>query len=519
MKRLLSIVLLFALAVTTLAALPVQAAEAPITSTEEDSIVPSPWDNAELDNSAQFLPSDSGDADAADTYHAEDASQEAPLASLPFQDVQPGSWYYDDVVAAYEAGLMEGVSSTKFAPYSTLTRAQVVTVLYRMEGSPSVSGSSGFSDVPTGVFYTEAVTWAAKNGIVKGVTATEFHPQSSVTREQIATIFYRYGDFKGNDVSTTVTLSGYADYQSVSNFAKKPMAWAVSCGLIRGANASNEAPRLAPKSASNRAQVATLLNRMSKLLEDGAIFRSSQKIVDFIKEHEGFSAKPYWDHSQYTIGYGTFCGKTKEEVPASYWNGISKEEAEVLLREAIASNYEQSVIQYEKKLGRALPQGQFDALVSFTFNLGAGWMQGNNRLTTWMKNPTTELQLVWAMGVWCRAGGAVTTGLSTRRIREAQVFLYNDYVGGGDHPNYCYVKYTGNGSLLTSQYTDDVGYYIQGASYGTLPSPTWTSPYSSSSVETAAVPTFLGWFTKDGVQVTSSSIVKTDQVLEARWSK
>ena len=145
MKRLLSIVLLFALAVTTLAALPVQAAEAPITSTEEDSIVPSPWDNAELDNSAQFLPSDSGDADAADTYHAEDASQEAPLASLPFQDVQPGSWYYDDVVAAYEAGLMEGVSSTKFAPYSTLTRAQVVTVLYRMEGSPSVSGSSGFS--------------------------------------------------------------------------------------------------------------------------------------------------------------------------------------------------------------------------------------------------------------------------------------------------------------------------------------------------------------------------------------
>ena len=93
MKRLLSIVLLFALAVTTLAALPVQAAEAPITSTEEDSIVPSPWDNAELDNSAQFLPSDSGDADAADTYHAEDASQEAPLASLPFQDVQPGSWY------------------------------------------------------------------------------------------------------------------------------------------------------------------------------------------------------------------------------------------------------------------------------------------------------------------------------------------------------------------------------------------------------------------------------------------
>ena len=81
------------------------------------------------------------------------------------------------------------------------------------------------------------------------------------------------------------------------------------------------------------------------------------------------------------------------------------------------------------------------------------------------------------------------------------------------------MKYTGNGSLLTSQYTDDVGYYIQGASYGTLPSPTWTSPYSSSSVETAAVPTFLGWFTKDGVQVTSSSIVKTDQVLEARWSK
>ena len=277
----------------------------------------------------------------------------------------------------------------------------------------------------------------------------------------------------------------------------------VYSGLIRGINASHEAPRLEPQSTSTRAQVATLIHRLDLLLEDESGCRSSQRIIDFIKEREGFSATPYWDHSQYTIGYGTYCGSSRDEVPASYWDGITRDEAEVLLRESIASNYEASVIRYESGLGRRFTQGQFDALVSFTFNLGSGWMYDDCRLTRWLENPSTDLQLVWAMGVWCRAG-AVNTHLCKRRIQESNIFLYGDYTGTGSHPNYCYTVYDGNGVLMGSRY-DDVGYYVLGEAYGTLPTPNSDS-YS-----------FLGWYTRDGTQVTSASTVRADQTLTARW--
>ena len=209
--------------------------------------------------------------------------------------------------------------------------------------------------------------------------------------------------------------------------------------------------------------------------------RLPPSIIDFIKEREGFSATPYWDHSQYTIGYGTYCGSSRDEVPASYWDGITRDEAEVLLRESIASNYEASVIRYESGLGRRFTQG----------------------LTRWLENPSTDLQLVWAMGVWCRAG-AVNTHLCKRRIQESNIFLYGDYTGTGSHPNYCYTVYDGNGVLMGSRY-DDVGYYVLGEAYGTLPTPNSDS-YS-----------FLGWYTRDGAQVTSASTVRADQTLTARW--
>lgn len=371
MKRILSIFLLLAIAISLFAGVPAQAAGLPITSTEEDSIVPSPWDNA-----LPETPDVSSIPEETLTYTAQEVAgtYSAKAADLPFSDVHSNAWYYDDVVYVYEAGIMLGVSDTKFAPNASLTRAEVVTVLYRLEGSPSVDGTSNFWDVPQDAYFADAVTWAARNGIVKGVTTQEFCPHKAITREQIAAILYRYyADYLGNTPSSA-SLNGYTDQDAVSGFARDAMAWAVCSGLIRGVNASNEAPRLDPKATSNRAQVATLMHRLDVILDGGSLCRSSQRIIDFIKAKEGFSATPYWDYSQYTIGYGTCCGYTKEEVPASYWNGITREEAEVLLRKAIAADYEASVSRYESRLGRRFTQGEFDALVSFTFNLGAGWM-------------------------------------------------------------------------------------------------------------------------------------------------
>lgn len=230
MKRILSVFLLIAMTVSTFAILPAQAA-APITSTEEDSIVPSPWDSIETEGGAFS----SEIEEAGLTYAAQGAeTYGARSSSLPFRDVSSSSWFYDDVVYVYEAGLMDGISSTEFAPNASLTRAEVVTVLYRLDGSPAVDGGSAFTDVPDGAFYSKPVAWASQNGIVEGVGNHEFLPKKSITREQIATIFYRYyAGYLGNSAPSS-SLSGYTDQGSVSGFAREPMAWAVYSGLIRG---------------------------------------------------------------------------------------------------------------------------------------------------------------------------------------------------------------------------------------------------------------------------------------------
>ena len=181
--------------------------------------------------------------------------------SLPFTDVD-GHWALDAIEYVYDNGMMYGTTSTKFSPGTELTRGMLVTVLYRLDGSPAVDGGSAFTDVPDGAFYSKPVAWASQNGIVEGVGNHEFLPKKSITREQIATIFYRYyAGYLGNSAPSS-SLSGYTDQGSVSGFAREPMAWAVYSGLIRGINASHEAPRLEPQSTSTRAQVATLIHRL-----------------------------------------------------------------------------------------------------------------------------------------------------------------------------------------------------------------------------------------------------------------
>lgn len=515
MKRLLTALLLLSILLTMLTATTVGAAE--ITSTEKDTIVPMP---------------EEGGTDEAITGRAGIAATgntgRASVQSLPFTDVPEGKWFYNDVVFAYEAGLMKGITATTFAPNGILTRGELVTVLYRMDGGRAVSGGSGFTDVPEGKFYSKAVAWASQNGIVHGVTTTEFRPQDHVTREQIAVIFYRYCvKYFGGDDQNRDDLSQYVDRDKVSKYAKDAMSWAVGVGLLKGTNTSSEAPRLDPRSTSTRAQVAAFLHRLDQLLNqepDVVHGRASDEIVAFIKSREGFSATPYWDYSQWTVGYGTRCGTKRDgsDVPDFYWEGITEDEADRLLRNALVDNYGKSVESYESKHNLSFTQGEYDALVSFTFSLGALWTTGGYKITDWLEAPAdeqTDLGLVWGMGVWCRVAGNVTMGTSQRRIREAMIFLYDDYTGTEtDHPYYCSVRYTGNGSMLTQDYTDDVGYYIQGNTYGEMPVPTWVDPAEAIALAERSVPTFVGWFTRDGEQVTESTVVEDSLTLEAHWS-
>ena len=176
---------------------------------------------------------------------------------LPFTDVTEGDWFYDAVRYAYETGLMDGVGDSLFAPNSETTRAQLVTILYRLEGEPEVSGTSGFTDVEAGTWYTDAVAWAAANGIVNGVSETEFAPGKDITREQLATILFRYAEAKGYDVSARADLSAYPDADQIQSYAAESVAWAVAEGLIQGF----EDNTLRPAGNATRAQIAPILMR------------------------------------------------------------------------------------------------------------------------------------------------------------------------------------------------------------------------------------------------------------------
>ena len=178
-------------------------------------------------------------------------------APLPFPDVTEGDWFYDAVRYAYETGLMDGVGDNLFAPNSETTRAQLVTILYRLEGEPEVSGTSGFSDVAAGIWYTDAVAWAAENGIVNGVSDTEFAPGDDITREQLAAILYRYAAYQGYDVSQRADLSGFGDASSISGYAQEALSWASAQGLVLGF----EDGSLRPQGTASRAQIAAVLMR------------------------------------------------------------------------------------------------------------------------------------------------------------------------------------------------------------------------------------------------------------------
>ena len=176
---------------------------------------------------------------------------------LPFTDVAEGDWFHDAVQYAYENGLMDGVGDGQFAPKATTNRAMVVTILYRLAGEPDVSGDVAFTDVAPGQWYSNAVAWAAQKGIVNGISETEFAPSGDLTREQLATILYRYAQDQGYDVSAQADLSGFPDAGDIQSYATQALSWAVAEGLLQGF----EDDSLQPGGTATRAQIATILMR------------------------------------------------------------------------------------------------------------------------------------------------------------------------------------------------------------------------------------------------------------------
>ena len=177
--------------------------------------------------------------------------------AMAFTDVGESDWFYDAVAYAYRAGLMDGVGEGLFSPGTPTTRAQLVTILYRLEGQPEVTGDLPFSDVEDGTWYTDAVIWAAANDIVNGIGDNQFGPENTLTREQLVTMLYRYAQNKGYDVTASADLSGYPDAGQIQDYAQPAMAWAVAENIIQGM----EDGTLKPAGNASRAQIATILMR------------------------------------------------------------------------------------------------------------------------------------------------------------------------------------------------------------------------------------------------------------------
>ncbi len=177
-----------------------------------------------------------------------------------FTDVPYGTWYYDSVEACAEMELFNGTSPAKFSPNKPMTRAMLVTVLWRLDGEKAPTEKADFADVPSDSWFADAVAWASENGIVNGVGKGNFNPNGNVTREQMATILRRYAESKGLDISKEADLSSYPDADQISDYATAAMAWANGTGLING-NKIDGTIFLQPKGNATRAQVAAILIR------------------------------------------------------------------------------------------------------------------------------------------------------------------------------------------------------------------------------------------------------------------
>ncbi|WP_162609516.1 S-layer homology domain-containing protein [Flavonifractor sp. An82] len=183
---------------------------------------------------------------------------------MPFVDVAENDWFYDSVRYVYDNGLMEGTSATTFAPTLTTTRSMVATILWRVEGEAQVDHIMAYPDVEPNTWYTEAVRWATAEGIMEGYGDGRFGPNDSITREQLATILYRYAKYKGYDVSASDDLSAFLDADQTGDWAVDAVKWAVGSGLLNGKDGS----RLDPQGVASRAEVATMLMRfMEKIAE------------------------------------------------------------------------------------------------------------------------------------------------------------------------------------------------------------------------------------------------------------
>ncbi len=262
----------------------------------------------------------------------------APLCSfgesvmLPFSDVHSNDWYYDSVQYVYEHRIMTGISADEFSPDQNVSRAMMVTVLYRMSGE-STDFPAPFEDVSSGAWYADAVAWAAEHNIVNGITDSLFAPEDDVTREQMAAILYRYANYRKYDTVFTRSLNEYEDASQLHSWSSAAVRWACAAQILHGTGDI----MLEPESSASRAQTAAILQRLEQYENSGISFPSLTSFERYQGAFDALASRVSGNGELFAVSKNTTIqqGEDGDELIVSFVldeNIMSGESKELLLR-------------------------------------------------------------------------------------------------------------------------------------------------------------------------------------------
>lgn len=400
-----------------------------------------------------------------------------------FSDVSPENWFYDDVMALTETGVIGGFPDGSFRPSGTVTTGQALKMLLLVVGY----------DEPAAVESHWArgyMNLALEEGILIRGEITDL--DVAISRQLVATLAARAMGVSRASESYTFADAPNDDVQAL-----------VDCGIIGGYNDGT----FRPNKSLTRAELSAIVHRIQNYLgptididldgSDEIETKTTEQGIAFIKSREGFSAKAYWDYAQYSIGYGSRCEKNE------YPDGITEQQADRLLRARLLQ-FEEKVSAFCEENDLSLSDSQYDALVSLSYNVGVSWMSSSRLAQLIRSGSYTTNELASAIGIWCHVTQSgkteISQGLITRRMLELKLFLYGDYEGTSSN-DFCYLIYeTDRGTLDV-----DVAMYELGSTYDPL--------FSVSS----RGDTFAGWFTESGDEITEDTRVRESMSVYARW--
>ena len=404
---------------------------------------------------------------------------------ISFSDVPESSWFYEDVMTLSESGVVSGYPDGTYRPTKKVTTGESLKMILLAAGYPEPERVDSH--------------WA--RGYLNFAIDQGF--------------LVRYQDISDLDVNMTrgmlaklaANALGLSDPGTYGTFTDTDSVYVealYAAGIVGGYPDGT----YRPDASVSRAEIAAIVNRIYQSLEPAVpaepeqdpaeiTLRTTEPMIDFIKQKEGFQEKAAWDYAQYSIGYGSACGK--DEYP----NGITEAQADILLREML-QGFEEKLDKFLQENYITLRDNQYDALISLTYNIGSGWMK-ESALATLLKNGTySNNELASAIGIWCHVkSNGVTSihdGLVARRISEINVFLYGDY--SGEATGFYSVRFE---QTEKGDRARDIAFYEAGSAY---------DPAFEATSDDGEI--FLGWYTEDGTLLTDLRATQ-DLTVTARW--